>query len=135
MDTASATYEYRFKKHHRWSEYFARQGEVRGYVESVARDFGVDSHIRFRHDVVAAEFDDASSRWVLTIRQADGKTVQATANVLISASGLFATPPPLEIEGVENFTGRTLHTTEWDEHIRVTGQRVGWSSTTGGTGP
>jgi len=124
VDTASSTYEYRFVKKHRWTEYFARQPEVRQYIETVAKDFGVFGHIRFDHDVVAAEFDEAASCWRLTVRRSDGQAVLTTATAVVAASGLFATPKPVDIPGAGTFGGELLHTTDWGPDHSAAGRTV-----------
>lgn len=123
VDTLSSTYEYCFVKNHPWSEYFARQGEVREYLQKVATEFGVLPHIRFNHDLVAAEFDEAASQWNVRVRNGD-ETIETSANVVVSASGLFATPKPLEIDGVEDFAGEIVHTTKWSTEHSAAGKSV-----------
>jgi 4-hydroxyacetophenone monooxygenase len=43
---------------------------------------------------------------------------------LISASGLFSTPKPPRIPGVETFGGKMFHTTAWDHSYDFSGKRV-----------
>ena len=57
VDTASSTYEYNFEKNYPWTEYFARQNEVRGYIEHVAKKHGIWDNIRFNSDLKEARFD------------------------------------------------------------------------------
>ena len=60
VDTASTTYEYNFEKNYPWTEYFARQPEVQGYIEYVAKKHGVWDNLRFNSDLKEARFDDAA---------------------------------------------------------------------------
>ncbi len=48
VDTMSSTYQYGFEKNYPWTEYFARQPEVRGYLEHVATKFGVSGQHQVR---------------------------------------------------------------------------------------
>ncbi len=125
VDTLSSTYQYAFEKNYPWTEYFARQPEVRGYLEHIAKKYGAFEHIRFGHDVVEGVFDEASSTWSLQVETATGEVTELTANVVVSAAGLFALPKPFEAEGVDDFAGELLHTTEWElgEHT-ARGKRV-----------
>lgn len=123
VDTLSASYEYSFEKKYPWTEYFARQSEVRAYLEHVARKHGVFEHIVFDADVTAARFDDSAKTWSLSVSVAS-EPVTAVANVVVAASGLFATPRELPVEGVGQFTGQIVHTTEWDESIDYAGKKV-----------
>jgi len=124
VDTLSITYEYTFEDQHPWQEYFARGAEVRGYVESVARKYGVFERIRFEHDLERATFDEARSAWHLTLRRADGSRVERRVPVVVTASGLFSTPKLPDIPGIDAFEGTILHPTQWTSDHDVRGKRV-----------
>jgi 4-hydroxyacetophenone monooxygenase len=124
VDTLSATYQFGFEKKYPWTEYFARQTEVRSYVEHVARKYGVFEHINFGHDVKAAQFDDASSSWQLQVATEDGSHYELSANILVSAAGLFAVPREVDIAGAADFEGELLHTTAWSAEHTAKGKRV-----------
>ncbi|NKY51031.1 flavin-containing monooxygenase [Nocardia vermiculata] len=123
VDTLSSTYEYAFEKKYPWTEYFARQSEVRGYLEHVARKYGVHEHIRFCSDVQGARFDEKTQRWTLTVCSDDAVT-DLEANVVIAASGVFATPRDLPVTGVSGFTGQIVHTAQWRDDVEYAGKNV-----------
>ncbi len=123
VDTHSRTYEYSFVKRHPWREHFPRQTEVREYLEHVARDFGIYDKIMFGHDLVSAHFDENASRWDLDVVVA-GEHHHRSANVVISAAGLFATPRDLDYAGMTAFKGQVVHTTHWASDINLEGKRV-----------
>ncbi|GGL13332.1 flavin-containing monooxygenase [Nocardia jinanensis] len=124
VDTLSATYQFSFEKNHRWTEHFARQGEVRSYLETVAHKHGVYEHIRFEHDVVRAEWYDQEAEWELTVRTSDGSERSMRAGVVVSAAGLFALPRALDLPGAGEFRGEIVHTTAWQADRSVEGRRV-----------
>ncbi|NLU64183.1 NAD(P)/FAD-dependent oxidoreductase [Rhodococcus sp. HNM0563] len=124
VDTLSASYEYSFEKKYPWSEYFARQSEVREYLDHVARKYGVFEHMVFDADVTSAKFDDAAKTWTLTVASADRTPSTVVANVVVAASGLFATPRELPIEGVAGYSGQIVHTTEWNDSVEYAGKNV-----------
>lgn len=97
VDTVSFTYEYAFEKKYPWTEYFARQSDVRAYIDHVARKYGVYEHIRFGSDVTQARFDEPTQCWTLTVKGEESVT-EAEANVVVAASGVFATPRELSVE-------------------------------------
>lgn len=123
VDTLNCTYEYSFEKKYPWTEYFARQSEVRAYLDHVARKHGVYEHIRFGSDVQAARFDETTQRWTLTVRGQDS-VADVEADVVVAASGVFATPRELPVAGVSEFTGQIVHTTAWSEDIEYAGKKV-----------
>jgi 4-hydroxyacetophenone monooxygenase len=124
VDTLSVTYQFGFEKNYPWSEHFARQGEVLNYLEYIAKKYGVYEHIRFEHDVTTADFDETTNSWQLQVATADGQTHDLSANVVVSAAGLFATPKPLDIKGADQFAGELLHTTAWGTDHTPRGKRV-----------
>ncbi|HVW43878.1 MAG TPA: NAD(P)/FAD-dependent oxidoreductase [Amycolatopsis sp.] len=125
VDTLSATYQFSFEKNYPWTEYFARQGEVRGYLETIARKHGVSEHIRFGRDVVRADWHDEDAEWELTVRGDGGVEETLRAPVVVSAAGLFALPRDLDLPGVADFAGEIVHSTAWEPQRSVRGKRVG----------
>ena len=123
VDTVSFTYEYAFEKKYPWTEYFARQSDVRAYIDHVAHKYGVYEHIRFGSDVTQARFDEPTQRWTLTVKGEESVT-EAEANVVVAASGVFATPRELSVEGVSDFTGQIVHTARWNEDVEYAGKKV-----------
>lgn len=123
VDTLSFTYEYAFEKKYPWTEFFARQSDVRAYIDHVAQKYGVHEHIRFGSDVRAARFDEGTQRWTLTVR-GEGSVSDVKANVVVAASGVFATPRDLSVEGVSEFAGQIVHTAEWSDDVEYAGKKV-----------
>ena len=123
VDTVSFTYEYAFEKKYPWTEYFARQSDVRAYIDHVAHKYGVYEHIRFGSDVTQARFDEPTQCWTLTVKGEESVT-EAEANVVVAASGVFATPRELSVEGVSDFTGQIVHTARWNEDVEYAGKKV-----------
>ncbi|OYX21977.1 MAG: hypothetical protein B7Z04_00950 [Rhodobacterales bacterium 32-66-9] len=124
VDTPSAMYEFSFEKLYPWTEHFARQAEVRAYLEHIARKFGIFDKIRFNHEIKGGRFDEVASLWRLDIVDGSGAQVSVAANHVISASGLFSTPRELSVEGVDQFEGEIVHSTEWDERHSAAGKSV-----------
>lgn len=124
VDTASLTYEYNFEKNYPWSEYFAQQPEVRGYLEHVAKRHGMWDHIEFDSDLQQARFNEMTSQWRLTFRKPDGAWVDRDVSAVITATGVFANPKPVDIPGQEDFKGQIIHPTQWSPDITLEGASV-----------
>ena len=123
VDTHSIIYEYSFEKDYRWSEYFGRGADVRAYLDHVSRKYGVFDNTRFDRDVKQATFDEARNIWTLRAETPNGvETIEA--NVIISASGLFANAKIPEFEGRESFKGRIVHPSAWPADLDLAGKRV-----------
>lgn len=124
VDTLSAIYQFGFEKYYPWSEHFARQDEVREYLDHVARKYGVRDKVRFGHHVRTARWDDVSGEWHLTVEVDGERTIEHTAQVVVTASGLFAQPKSLDVPGAERFAGDLVHTTQWSDAVSYVGRKV-----------
>src|SRR3954465_518057 len=49
------------------------------YVRETARDYGIDKHIRYGHQVTSAAWSSDDACWTVTAVRGDGETVQLTA--------------------------------------------------------
>jgi 4-hydroxyacetophenone monooxygenase len=123
VDTISITYEFNFEKEYRWSEYFGRGKEVRGYLEMVSKKYGVYDNTRFEHELKRATFDESRDKWVLEVSTPNGTEV-IEANALVNGVGTFANPRFPKFEGQESFRGEILHPARWPDGWDATGKRV-----------
>ncbi|MGQ0576898.1 MAG: flavin-containing monooxygenase [Pseudonocardia sp.] len=117
-DIQSHLYSFSFAPNPNWSRLFARQPEIRAYLESVADRFGLRDRIRFGVTVTGAEWDGAA--W--NVRTAGGDTVRARA--VVWATGPLHEPAMPEIEGLESFAGTVFHSARWDHSHDLRGRRV-----------
>jgi 4-hydroxyacetophenone monooxygenase len=123
VDTPNHLYSFSFAPYD-WSQYFVLRDELHDYFEDVADRFEVRRHIRFNTDVIAAVYNSATQCWDVRIRNADGSEETRTANVLISAAGIFNPPAFPDIPGLDSFAGRMWHSAEWPADGSVEGKRV-----------
>ncbi|WP_157220217.1 flavin-containing monooxygenase [Flavisphingomonas formosensis] len=123
VDTPSITYEFNFEKLYDWKEHFGRGADVRAYLNHVSRKYGVFAKTRFSHDLKEAAFDERTGRWTLHVETPSGGET-LSANVVVTAAGLFANPRHPEFEGQEHFQGRMIHPSRWPADLDLTGKRV-----------
>lgn len=124
VDIGNHFYCYSFEPNPDWSEYFSRQPELRAYFEDCATRHGVRGHIRFRHEVVSATFDEETARWAVEVRGPDGRSETLVANAVVSAVGQLNRPKIPEIPGLDTFAGPAFHSAEWQHEHDLTGRRV-----------
>lgn len=124
VDTNFLVYQYKFEKRYVFDEYFPTQAAIKDYMDSVARKHGVDERIVFDQEVVDATWDGAASTWRVTASNSAGETSEYSANVLITATGLFATPKMPNFPGLESFAGNVVHTANWDPSLELSGKRI-----------
>lgn len=126
VDTPSYLYALSFDPKPDWTDYFAAQGELATYWRELAERHGVVEHARFSTRVRQARFEEATSRWEVTVERVDapGETEVLTADAVVSAVGLLNQPATPELPGLDQFAGVARHTAEWDPSIDLTGKRV-----------
>lgn len=118
-DVPSQLYSYSFAPNPDWSRTYGRQPEILEYLRRVARNHDVLRHIRFGTELLDARWDEDGSVWrVETSRGA------LTADVLISAAGIFAEAKYPELPGLDSFEGTAFHSLHWDHDHDLTGERV-----------
>ena len=76
-DVQSHLYSFSFAPNPDWTRTFARQPEIRAYLESIVDRYDLRGKLRFGREVTAMEWDGA--RWAVTT--ADGSVVHARAVV------------------------------------------------------
>jgi len=122
VDTPNHIYSYSFAKHD-WSRYFALQGEIQGYFEGVADQYGVRRNIRFNTKVASARYDETDMRWRVRTVDGDGREQDYVADILISAVGLLNVPKLPAIAGLDSFAGPCFHTAHWPADIDLRGKK------------
>jgi cation diffusion facilitator CzcD-associated flavoprotein CzcO len=119
-DVQSHLYSFSFEPNPEWTRMFARQPEIRAYLEKCADKYDLRRHIVFGANVQSARYDDASSTW--TVGTADGR--QHTARVLVSGMGGLSNPAMPNVKGLETFKGKAFHSAHWDHGYNLDGKRV-----------
>jgi cyclohexanone monooxygenase len=125
-DVESMEYSYSFspelQQEWHWTERFATQPEILRYLNHVADRFDLRPDIQLETTVTAAEYDEASETWDVTLH--DNSTV--TARFFIMAAGCLSNARVPSFPGLDSYVGRTFHTGDWPaEGVDLTGQRVG----------
>ena len=124
VDIGSHFYCYSFEPSDHWSEYFCRQPELRDYFERVMRKYEVDRKCRFNTEVIQASWNDATAKWSVEVRSADGSTDVIEANVVVSATGALNAPKMPDIPGMDEFAGPSFHSARWPEGLDLAGKRI-----------
>jgi monooxygenase len=124
-DSDMYTLGYSFKP---WTEAkaIADGPSILNYVRETAREHGIDSHIRFGHQVTSAAWSSEAARWTVEARRQEGGTTRFTAGFIFLCGGYYSyeagyTP---EFPGAARFKGRIVHPQKWPEDLDYAGKRV-----------
>lgn len=115
----SNLYSCSFAPNPAWTPSFSPQAEIQAYLRDCAARFGVVPHVRLRHEVTRAAWDEAARCWRVDTTQ--GRFV---ATVLVSARGPLSEPRLPDVPGLEEFSGALFHSARWDHGHDLRGERV-----------
>ncbi len=113
-------YSFSFALNPRWSKTFAQQPEILAYLERVAAEYGLETHLVGNTRVTELRWDDDAQQWSLST--ADGAAYEFDA--VVSAVGMLDVPNIPDIPGADRFRGRTFHSSSWDHTRSTAGERV-----------
>lgn len=125
VDIASHHYQLTLTRNYPWKHWFATQGELLDYLRGIADEFDLRRSIRFNTELTDARWNEATAQWDVGLKGPDGTESTLSANVIISAAGLFNAPNMPDIPGIDGFEGRIFHTTQWQHDYDYAGKRVG----------
>lgn len=124
VDTPSHFYSFSFAPNPDWSKHFVGQREVFGYLSRCAEENGVRDAIRFETEALSASFNEETRLWTVAVRDAEGRTEDIQANLVITAVGQLTHPSFPPIPGLASFPGPILHSGKWDHAAPLDGRRV-----------
>ncbi|KAG0170373.1 hypothetical protein DFQ28_005980 [Apophysomyces sp. BC1034] len=108
-----------------WSKNYSGQDEIYAYLQGVARKYGLYEQTKFRTEVIRAQWMGDIQKWQLDWRCTDGSDTDVQTGFF---DFVFAGLGPLRIpkipEQFKSFTGKAVHTAEWDPTIDFAGKRV-----------
>ncbi len=121
VDITSFTYSFSFEPNPDWSRTFAPGSELKDYADHCTDKYGLRPHVRLNTKVQQAIWDEDAHVWRLSL--GEGTTI--TTRFIITATGGLTQPKRPDIPGLEDFSGKVMHTAEWDHTHDIRGRRVG----------
>lgn len=137
-DVPSALYSFSFERNPDWTRFLPPGRELREYLTKVARKYDLIDKMRFRTEVVRAEWVEEKARWRVYWKKWNGdgngdgggdgdggeKRGVRECQFLYSGTGHFGVPNGLDVEGVERFQGEVVHSARWRESLDLKGKKV-----------
>ncbi|RAO68983.1 uncharacterized protein BHQ10_004995 [Talaromyces amestolkiae] len=127
-DIPSHVYQYSFEPNTRWSQLFASGPEILEYVKGVASKYRVAEKIKYNSKVVSATWNNKKGVWLVITMQnkssGESEVRETEAEIVISAVGILNNWKWPEIEGLELFEGKLLHSANWDTTWDYEGKTV-----------
>src|SRR5262249_53453613 len=117
-DVESHLYSLSFAPEPGWTSRFSRQPEIWQYLQRCAREFDLQRHVRFHHEVHGAEWIAAAEAAGSPARPScwriDTSQGAVWARMLVIATGPLSAPSVPDLPGLDRFEGRAFHSARWD---------------------
>ncbi|KAG0092227.1 hypothetical protein BGZ93_003852 [Podila epicladia] len=122
-DIKSHNYAFSFEPNYDWSCVYAGGAEILEYLRGVARKYGVDSKIQFRHRIARLEWRADLQKWRVGIEKLEtGETFERNYDLVFAGMGPLRVPKiPEEFDA---FEGPKWHTAQWNHEFDLTGKRI-----------
>lgn len=123
VDTVSRSYTHIFGVDFPYPNPFCDWRENVKYFDWVADEFDLRKHIQFQTEVKALTWDEAAGEWQIDLVGPDGpRTIRSRA--VITAVGFLSRLNMPEIPGMDDFAGKSWHTSRWPEGFDLKGKKV-----------
>jgi cation diffusion facilitator CzcD-associated flavoprotein CzcO len=119
-DVPSPLYSISSQPNPDWPRRFSRQPDILRYLRNVAESNSIVERIRFGTEVVAADFDESTHTWSVSVASGE----MFTCDVLISAVGQLSQPSIPAVPGAGSFAGPAFHSAQWEHGQDLAGKRI-----------
>jgi cation diffusion facilitator CzcD-associated flavoprotein CzcO len=120
VDMPFFVYSYPFEPKSDWSRLYPPGSELRQYTLDCAEKYDLVRRTRCGEGVSQATYDEDANVWRVELESGE----ELVARYLVSATGLLVIPKMPEIEGIDEFEGKIIHTARWDPDYDLTDARV-----------
>ncbi|THU82650.1 FAD/NAD(P)-binding domain-containing protein [Dendrothele bispora CBS 962.96] len=146
-DVAAHCYQLSYEHNPNWSSFYSPGSEIRDYLQGVAEKYKLLQYIKFQHKLLHAEYHEESGKWHLKIQKQSSNSGVAptpqrdevspceefvdTADVLFTGIGLLNRWDWPEIDGLDNFQGKVVHSAQWETGEGDLSPTAKWEDTIG----
>ncbi|KAK3395648.1 hypothetical protein B0T20DRAFT_509394 [Sordaria brevicollis] len=124
-DIPSHSYQFSFAPNPNWSNLYAPGAEIQKYLQDVAERFGATRFIKLSHQVQECVWDDGEKKWQIKVKNlVTGEVFTDSAHVLITARGQLSEPRWPDIEGIDKFEGKKMHSGAWDKSYDLHNKKI-----------
>lgn len=125
VDIPAALYSLAWCPNPDFSSIFPPQAEILAYLERVAVQHNIPSHIEFRTEWKGARWIEKISKWHVYLEDLDsGLHFVHETKVLVSAVGGYTNPKYPDLPGLSSFQGQVVHTAKWEREYDLRDRNV-----------
>jgi hypothetical protein len=123
-DVPAHSYVFPFEPNPSWSKCYVGGEEIEKYIIDTVEKYGLKDQIVFNTRVVKSIWNEDRGKWALELKQNDKTIIQDEADILINAAGILNRWKMPDISGLDQFSGKLVHTAAWDKSYDWSGKRV-----------
>lgn len=130
-DVPSHAYTFPFAPNADWPRFLATSKDVLAYLDKVTTRLDLNKYIKLNHQVASCVWDDEKGKWRVKVQLVEPKSdwssqeplrvlaeFEDEADVLLCATGPLNRWDLPNLEGLEGFKGRVVHTAGWPDDYR-----------------
>ena len=131
QDVWSHLYSLSFEPNPSWTREYPGQEEILDYIVDLAHKYQLYKHIRFNSSVEEARWDETTYTWKTKIARLGskdsefGQSYTVTSDFLVSGVGQLNVPKYPDIQGIDSFSGKLMHSARWDWDYDLTNKKIG----------
>ncbi|KAF4269148.1 hypothetical protein CNMCM8812_001588 [Aspergillus fumigatus] len=93
------------------------------YIVKTTDKYGLRDKITFNTKLLQAAWDEGDGKWKLTLEQG-GSLIEDVADIVVDGSGILNQWKWPDVEGLNLFQGKLLHSARWDPDYDWTGKGI-----------
>ncbi|KAE8405536.1 putative flavin-binding monooxygenase [Aspergillus pseudonomiae] len=117
------SYQFPFAPNPAWSSYYATGKEIQEYIVSIADKYDLKEKVKFNTKLVKAIWSEVQGKWKLQLQQGEF-VLEDEADIVLDGSGVLNKWKWPNIEGLDTFKGKLLHTARWDLEYNYEGKKI-----------
>ncbi|KAK4940114.1 hypothetical protein LTR10_019743 [Elasticomyces elasticus] len=122
-DIPSHAYTFAFALNPDWPRFFSYSPDIWKYLDKVCGVWGLRKYMTFNTEVIGCYWQQETGEWLVKLKQtsADGTTrlFEDRCHMLLHGTGILNNFKWPNIEGMEKFKGRIVHTARWPKNYQA----------------
>ncbi|TVY80271.1 putative sterigmatocystin biosynthesis monooxygenase [Lachnellula suecica] len=116
-DVPSHAYTYNFALNPDWPRYASRSPDIWKYLDKVCETFDLRKYMTFNTEIIGCYWNEEAGEWTVKLRQTSPgsapREFEEKCHLLLHATGILNNFKWPQIEGLEKFKGKVVHTARW----------------------
>ncbi|KAG7191824.1 uncharacterized protein KQ657_002790 [Scheffersomyces spartinae] len=124
-DIPAIWYSYSDELNTTWSGVQPPQHEMEEYILAVTKKHELAKYARFETAINDLEWNESKKEWTLKgVEIKTGRRLKHTCKIVVSARGGLVYPQFPDIPGLQDFSGKLMHSALWDHSTPIKGKKV-----------